>query len=86
MSLVEAFLSPNLKSEDTAYGLPGRAQTGLDCEDGGSLAKGGRWSPRRVLAWAATLVTVEEGLREWGGASNCRRFPWRLQTVNLLKY
>lgn len=80
MSLVEAFLSPNLKSEDTAYGLPGRAQTGLDCEDGGSLAKGGRWSPRRVLAWAATLVTVK------GGASNCRRFPWRLQPVNLLKY
>lgn len=67
MSLVEAFLSPNLKSEDTAYGLPGRAQTGLDCEDGGSLAKGGRWSPRRVLAWAATLVTVEEGLREREG-------------------
>lgn len=59
MSLVEAFLSPNLKSEDTAYGLPGRAQIGLDCEDGGSLVKGGCWGPRRVLAWAATLVTVE---------------------------
>lgn len=43
MSVVEAFLFPNLKSELLMACL-WRAEIGIDCEEGGSLAKGGSWN------------------------------------------